>query len=100
MIQEILALYDSKARAFNTPIFTPRIEVGLRAIRGAVNAPGTFLHTHPEDYTVFYLGQYDDEKGEFLPLAQARNLGLCTQFKEALPAPQTKNIQLEVKADA
>jgi len=41
MILHVMAVYDKKARAYCNPFFTANPDIGMRALSGAVNSPGT-----------------------------------------------------------
>lgn len=63
MIQKIFAVYDSAAKAYLSPFCLPREEMALRSFRDAVNSEHQFAN-HPEDYTLFLLGEYDNRTGQ------------------------------------
>jgi len=88
MKQFMFALYDSKARVFCTPFFVPTQAVALRAFRHVANDEATQVSASPEDFTLFELGTWDDDKGRIVMLEQQINHGLATQFKEAVHVRQ------------
>lgn len=61
----MLAVRDSAVRAFNRPIFVPTLEVGIRSFYDEAkrNEPDNQMSKHPEDFELWYLGEYDDETG-------------------------------------
>lgn len=82
MIQLVYSVFDSKARVFCKPFFVPTAEVAVRAFKGAANDGTHEMGRHGEDFTLFQVGEFDDERGVLTPLAQNINLGLAANFKE------------------
>lgn len=80
MKKNAYAVYDSKAKFFTAPFFCANDMVALRLFAGAVCDPATDLHKFPADYTLFRVGEYDDEKGELVPALKLENLGIAAQF--------------------
>lgn len=65
MIHKTCAVYDHAASAFMLPFQVPRDAVAVRAFTDAVNSKaGHPMSEHPEDYTLFLIGEFDDSKGE------------------------------------
>lgn len=65
MILQVMVCFDKKARAFMVPFFVAHTDMGIRAMAGAVETGEGGIRTHPEDFALYYLGSYDDEKGRF-----------------------------------
>lgn len=70
MIYQVFAVKDAKAAAFALPFFLPRMEVALRSFRDAVKDPQHDMSRHPEDYSLWCLGEFDDNLGAMLPIAE------------------------------
>jgi len=68
MMWTIVAVHDRATDSFNTPQAFKAKGEAIRAFQDAVNNPqsGT-MHQHPEDYDLYYLGEYDDHRGEVHP---------------------------------
>lgn len=60
MIHKIYAIYDSKVEAYHQPFFSPSHGAALRSISDVVNGPDHPFSRHAEDYTMFYVGLFDD----------------------------------------
>lgn len=82
MILQVLAVYDSKARAFGMPFFSAHVDLGVRAFTEAANTPDHPMCKYAEDFTLFYLGTFDDQSAVFKLVPQYGNLGLASQFKK------------------
>ncbi|MFN9302416.1 MAG: phage ORF5 protein [Candidatus Kapaibacterium sp.] len=64
-IYQVISVRDSAANAFNTPAYVPTLQYGIRSFADAVNnqQQGNALAAHPQDYTLWHLGSYDDSNG-------------------------------------
>lgn len=67
MIYQVFAVKDDKAAAFALPFFMPRMEVALRGFRDACQNTEHDMYRHPEDYSLYCLGEFDDNLGQLLP---------------------------------
>lgn len=63
---KVYAVYDSALEAFTQPSFFPGKGVAFRAFQDEVNRPDSKIAKHPEHYTLFELGTFDDVKGVFV----------------------------------
>lgn len=95
MIQKVFAIYDSAAKAYLNPFQLPREEMALRAFRDVINSPSHELAAHPEDYTLFHLGEFDNRTGQYLnlqlgPKSLATGLSLKAPAKPDLLEDQTE----------
>lgn len=58
----ICSIWDSKAEVFSQPMFFQAKGQAVRSFSDAVNEEGNFKK-HPEDFTLFVLGEFDDNTG-------------------------------------
>lgn len=58
----MFAIYDSKAALYLKPFFSQNTETAIRDFTSAVNTEGQF-NEFAEDYSVFLLGEFDQEEG-------------------------------------
>lgn len=56
----MFAIYDSKAEAFDRPFVFQTLGQALRGFTDAVKDPSHHFAKHPEDYSLFELGTYDE----------------------------------------
>jgi len=63
--QLIFTVYDQKAESFLPPFFVPSIGLATRAFTDCVNSESHQFAKHPADYTLFQLGDWDDQTAEF-----------------------------------
>ncbi|AXL14748.1 nonstructural protein [Microviridae sp.] len=82
MKMQIYAVYDVKAKMFTIPWFQHNSEVAVRNFRNACNDPATNFSKNPEDYTLHYLGEFDDEDGLIVQEAAPLSTLLTTGHKE------------------
>lgn len=60
---KIFSIFDSKAKVFGVPFFMPSVGMAIRAFGDLVNERGSLVNKHPEDFTLFEIGKYDDNLG-------------------------------------
>lgn len=63
----VYSFYDSKAKTYHTPFFLKQDGQAIRAFLDLVNNPQTDIAKYPEDFSLFKLGQFDDETGCIYP---------------------------------
>ncbi len=59
----MFAVYDSKAQLHIQPFFLRSDAEAVRAFGDLINDPGHPFGRHPEDYTLMFVGSFDEEKG-------------------------------------
>jgi len=80
MILKIFTVHDSKAEAFITPFFCPTSGVAIRNFEAAANEEGHAFHNHASDYTLFEIGEFDDQSADVRMLASPVSLGLAINY--------------------
>lgn len=67
MRYKIFCIRDRAADVYGQPIFLQSHGVAIRSFTDEVNREGdnNNLNKHPEDFDLFYLGEYDDADGTF-----------------------------------
>lgn len=83
MIIQIFAVYDSKAKAYNTPFFMHTKEMAIREFTNASISSESIFFNHPLDYTLFHLGEYNDEIAHMESLTAPDFLITSTQAQSA-----------------
>lgn len=66
MKTKVFAVYDSKVGEYMTPFHLRTAGEALRAWHDTVNDSKTQFNKHPEDFVLFELAEFDQEKGIFL----------------------------------
>lgn len=61
---KIYSIYDTAAEVYGRPFIQLAHGEALRTFGRLVNDPSTEFHVKPSDFTLFYLGEYDDKTGQ------------------------------------
>ena len=64
MNHKMFVIYDQKANAYLQPWFLPKRAMAQRAFMDCVNDEQHNFGRHPEDYTLFQIGNYNDQNAE------------------------------------
>ena len=83
MIKKLFSIYDSKAQAFNDPVYVPNQALAERAFKLAANDPQSFIGQSPTDYTLFYLGEWDDATCQHALCDTPQAIGLASTYKDS-----------------
>ena len=75
MIQFIYTIHDSKALAFLPPFYLHNKNMAQRSFGDAVNDIETQFNKHPEDYSLWEIGEFDDQTGEIIYYTPHHALG-------------------------
>lgn len=67
MLLRMYVVYDSKAEIYTHPSFLPTRAVAVRQFAELVNDGKHEFSRHPEDYSLFELGTFDDGSGLIAP---------------------------------
>jgi len=79
MNQNIFTIFDSKAKAYLTPFFLHADGMAIRVFTDCVNDKNHQFGKHPEDYILFNIGSWSDDKAKFktsIPIALATGIEL------------------------
>lgn len=77
---KVFSIYDGKAQAFAAPFFMPTIGMAVRAFTELVNDKASTVNRYPSDFTLFQVGEFDEQKGIFQNVSPHINLGLASGF--------------------
>lgn len=81
---QIFAVYDKKALAYNNPFYYHQKGQALRGFEDAINDTQSPFSKHPEDFSLFHLGEFNDTTGVITPLPNP------VHVEEALNVLKTK----------
>lgn len=73
-------IYDTKLEAYMQPFFMAAKGQALRAFSDTVNDASTQFNKHPQDFTLFEIGEYDDSSGQLTSLKTPLSLGVAIEF--------------------
>lgn len=76
-------IYDSKSFQHHAPFYAPTDGAAIRLVTDLANDLGTIIGRHPSDHVLYYVGDWDDEKGTFLPLEIKQHVRDCITLVQA-----------------
>lgn len=82
MLVKVFSVFDSKAECFLPPFYQQTTGLAIRAFAAACNKEDHDFHMHSEDFSLFELGEFDQEAGTFVQYEAKKALGLAKQFVE------------------
>lgn len=68
MIKLAFSVYDNKAMTYSNPFYSLNIPTAIRDFTSACRDVSLDLHKYPEDFTLQYLGTFDDANGKLISL--------------------------------
>lgn len=68
MTLKIFSIRDQKGDVFNTPFFKKTIGEAERDFRTLVNDGKSMVNQYPDDFDLYWVGEYDDSTGTLKPL--------------------------------
>jgi len=77
------SIFDAKSNLFSQPFHTHNKATAQRSFAEDVNTEGTAPNKHPTDYSLFEIGEYDNEKGLMTSLMAPIQVGLAVEYLEA-----------------
>ncbi len=77
----MFVIYDSKANAYMQPWFLTNEPMAMRAFGDLINDPESNAGKHPEDYTLFKIGTFNDTTAE-VDWTSPVTLGNGIQYKK------------------
>lgn len=83
MKMTVVAIRDRQADTFSRPFFQATPGLAVREFIDAVNKQenGNTLNTHPEDFELFHIADYDDSTGKFNNLPEHVSLAIASNVK-------------------
>lgn len=92
----VYSVYDCKACVFANPFFMVNDKSALRGFGDAVNSRDSIFAQHPEDYSLYRLGTFDDGVGLLVAEAQPVVLAMASAMVVVHPG---KVVEPELVAD-
>lgn len=92
------SLFDSAAHAFTTPFFVHSDGLAVRVFQDNVNSKNeSNISMHPDQFTLFKIGTFDDGTGHFQPLAAPESMQNGLTLIEAR-VPENQDLGSLIKA--
>lgn len=60
---KLYSVYDQKAESWGQPVFYRAHGEALRGLEDECRRPESIIAAHPEDFVMFYLGDFDETTG-------------------------------------
>ena len=76
------SIRDAKAGVFNTPFFQKSIGEAERNFDKLVKDPTSMVAQYPDDFDLYYLGDYDDQSGNIKSLDTPQHLTKAALLKQ------------------
>ncbi len=77
---KVFSIHDSKAEAFIQPFYSQTTGTAVRSFEQACNDANSDFHKFAGDYTLFELGEFDQNTAQFTALKTPTNLGLALTY--------------------
>ncbi len=87
MIIKMFTVYDSKTEAYLPPFYQPTNGAAIRLFEDSANDLNHAFYKHPSDYTLFYLGTFDDQKAIVECPTAMTSLGLAIEYRKQREIP-------------
>lgn len=79
---KIFCIHDVKAEAFLPPFFLPTVGMATRTFKDCCNNDQHQFGANPTDYTLFELGEFDDNNGTIQTRAVMHSHGNGLMWKD------------------
>lgn len=93
MITRCYSIYDRKALAYHLPYYAVSDAVAVRTLSDVVGDPQTIFGRHPNDYVLYYVGDFNDANGVLVPHSPAVHIidaaALIKALQSEIPFPET-----------
>ena len=70
----MFSIHDSKGEIFNPPFFKSTHGEAERDFQTASQDDQSMISKYPEDFDLYYLGEYDDQTGKFKALPTPQHI--------------------------
>lgn len=73
MILTVVVVKDRAADAYGRPIFVHTRGIAIRSFQDEINRPAADneMYKHPEDFDLYFIGEWDDHTAEFIGFTSA-----------------------------
>lgn len=66
MVLIMMSPYDEKAQVYLAPFVCKTEAEGRRMMSDAVNEPGSLVARHPDDFSLYIVGSFNDSSGTLI----------------------------------
>lgn len=90
---KIYSMYDEKAKAFNRPFIFSTHGQATRAFSDGVSDPQSHLSKHPEDFSLYCIGDFDESTGAVFAIQPIELICRAVEFVQPTVQPLTHPIK-------
>ena len=77
---KMYAIYDRAIEAFGQPIFVKAQGQAIRSFMDECKNPESQFNKHPEDYELYYIGEFDETKGSITNNMNMERVARATDY--------------------
>lgn len=99
MKKKIYVVHDAKTETYGLPMFQHNRGHAIRSFSEQCNNPESLLYKYAEDFTLFEIGSYNEEKGILTPAQIHHPVGKALDFKKVQITENHRKVIEEVKAE-
>lgn len=93
MLLKAYSIYDRKALQYHPPFFASTDGSATRSFGDLVNDTRTTIGSHPNDFVLYLVGEYDDQKGALTPCVPLHHIVDATALVKPLPVRGLFDVQ-------
>lgn len=82
MLLKMFTVYDSKVKAYLPPMFLQSTGAAIRSFEAAVNHTDHDFNKYAPDFTLFEIGEFDDQTCKVQLFTTPIPLGLAVEYKK------------------
>jgi len=82
MKHKVYSIRDAKAEVFNCPFYKKTHGEAERDFKTLCNDPKSTVFNFPEDFDLYYVGEYDDDSGKLAPLDTPQHVVKAVQLRQ------------------
>lgn len=79
MILRAYTVFDNAIGEFRAPFFLHQDAEAIRAFKNMANDPTSLIGSNPNDFRLYYAGEYDTSTGEYI-LTERVSLGWANEY--------------------
>lgn len=84
MILRMYSIRDTKAEVFGAPFYKNTHGEAERDFQRLIRDEKSTVNQYPEDFDLYYLGDYDDQSGKVRPADSPQHIVKAVQLKQNL----------------
>ncbi len=92
------SVYDEKAECFGHPFFVSAVGIATRYLSEWANTETSMVGKHPEDYTLYQVGYWNDAEATFETTTPSKFIAKASEYRN-IEGPIGQPLQ-EVKRNA